>query len=125
MGILVSITVAPPPIAVQPHRSEHTICLTWVKAVADAQKSHELDIKVINKVVQHDACTTQQELKAQVNTDADSQPHKPGGEQEVVHLVYMAAHGPNTPLSYRDAAQGVPKESQGTPYIILIKRGLF
>ena len=76
-------------------------------------------------MVQHDACTTQQELKAQVNTDADSQPHKPGGEQEVVHLVYMAAHGPNTPLSYRDAAQGVPKESQGTPYIILIKRGLF
>ena len=63
MGILVSITVAPPPIAVQPHCFECTIRPTWVKAAADAQKSHELNIKATNKTVCN-AHPTRQELKA-------------------------------------------------------------
>jgi len=30
---------------------------------------------------------------------------KPTIEQEVIHLVYMAAHRPDTPLSYHDAVK--------------------
>ena len=45
------------PIPTQPCRSECTICPTWVKAAADAQKSHALDVKATNKAV-HEARTT-------------------------------------------------------------------
>jgi len=42
---------APPPIPTQPHRSERTIHPTWVKAAANAQKSHELKTKATNKAL--------------------------------------------------------------------------
>jgi hypothetical protein len=36
---------APPPIPVQPHRSERTIHPTWVKAATDAEKSRKIEVK--------------------------------------------------------------------------------
>jgi len=53
---------APPPIPIQPCRSERTIRPTWVKAAADAQKSHALDVKATNKAVR-EARVTRRELR--------------------------------------------------------------
>jgi len=43
-------------------------------------------------------------VKAEAESQ-DLQPHKPTNEQEIAHLTYMAAHGPDTPLSYHDAVK--------------------
>jgi hypothetical protein len=98
---------APPPIPVQPRRSEHTIRPTWVKAAADAEKSRKIEVKATNKALRN-AHTERRELKARVRAEAesqDSQLQKPTSEQEVAHLAYMAAHRPDTPLSYHDAVK--------------------
>jgi hypothetical protein len=98
---------APPPIPVQPCHSEHTIRPTWVKAAADAEKSHEIEVKATNKALRN-AHAERRELKARARAEAesqDSQPQKPTSEQEVAHLAYMAAHRPDTPLSYHDAVK--------------------
>ena len=103
---------APEPINPQPHpaprihRTERTICPTWVKAAADAKKARAAAITASNKVqhVLHEACH-QQTATTEANIQEPTEASCPLAEQEIVQLAYMAAYGPDTPLSYADAVK--------------------
>lgn len=101
---------APEPINPQPppapriHRTERTIHLIWVKAATDAKKARAAAITASNKVqCELREAHHQQTATAEANTQEPAEASRPLAEQEIVQLVYMAAHRPDTPLSYADA----------------------
>ena len=63
----------PPPIPVQPCRSEHTVHPTWHQAAIETQKACDLETKATNKVV-HNACAERHRLKtkAAANTQLEA-----------------------------------------------------
>ena len=119
----------PPPIPVQPRRSERTVRPTWRQAAIETQNARDLEIKAANKAIR-DARAERRGLKAKaaVNTQLEaSEPNKPSRDLEVAHLAYMAAHGPDTPLNYHDALRSPQADewhkAMKEEYNLLIERG--
>ena len=98
------ITSNPEPKAqpTQPHHSERATCPSWRKIASDSQKVTNTRWKADNK-----AHTEQPMLDPPSEL---SEPHShppdhnmPTNEAEMVNLTYLAAHGPITPLNYKEA----------------------
>jgi len=97
-------TIPQPPPAPHIRRTEQTIRPTWVKAAADAEKARAATITASNKVQRElREARRQQKAIAEANTQEPAEASRPLAEQEIVQLAYMAAQGPDTPLSYADA----------------------
>ena len=94
---------------IHPCRSERAIRPSWVKVANDKQKAVNNKQKADNKAL----CKAQaecRELKAKSQTTKIDKPHSrppdpmnPISEIKVANLTYLAAHGPITPLSYKEA----------------------
>jgi len=121
-------TIHQPPPAPRIRRTERTTRPTWVKAAADAEKARAATIAASNKV-QHELreARRQQKAVAEANTQEPAEASRPLAEQEIVQLAYMAAHGPDTPLSYADAIKSKYADEWREAMIeeinTLIKRG--
>jgi hypothetical protein len=92
-------------VPAQPRRSERTVRPSWRQAAVQTQKARDLETKAANKATR-DARAERRELKAKAAAEAQvtpSEPSQPSQDLEVAHLAYMAAYGPETPLSYHDA----------------------
>ena len=117
-----------PPPAPRIRRTERTTRPTWVKAAADAEKARAAAITASNKVQRElREARRQQTATAKANTQEPVEASRPLAEQEIVQLAYMAAHGPDTPLSYADAIKSKYadewREAMEEEINILNKRG--
>jgi hypothetical protein len=61
--------LVPPPIPVQPRRSEHTVRPTWRQAAIETQNARDLETKAMNKAVR-DARAERRGLKAKAAANA-------------------------------------------------------
>jgi len=121
-------TIPQPPPAPRIRCTEHTTCPTWVKAAADAEKARAAAITASNKVQRElREARRQQTATAEANIQEPTEASRPLAEQEIVQLAYMAAHGPDTPLSYADAIKSKYadewREAMTEEFNTLIKRG--
>jgi Reverse transcriptase (RNA-dependent DNA polymerase)/GAG-pre-integrase domain len=121
-------TIPQPPPAPRICRTECTTRPTWVKAAADAEKARAAAITASNKVQRElREARRQQIAAAETNTQEPAKASRPLAEQKIVQLAYMAAHGPDTPLSYADAIKSKYadewREAMEEEINILNKRG--